>query len=284
MNNENLLKIIEIKNNFIKQEDKFDYKDKLLVNHKMENAIEPLLIDLIKYIFGNISIKSEFIRRINYINNNARILEKLADRQIKIIKGAIYESEDTAPFLSLQIEPIFKSLIENNNKNNMLRDIVADYKNLFIEDFMDTYCLYCFYARKNNYLNNEHSKYFDSIYNHFLFWHTIANSDSKIYKKNYIFQIQNVLRELEIFVKSDDTTELSAEDLEKIRKVNSLTPEENRLYKLLIKGKKEKECTNILQKELNTIQTQRKSIYQKLEVSTKNELISKYLTLFNLIG
>lgn len=63
---------------------------------------------------------------------------------------------------------------------------------------------------------------------------------------------------------------------EKLKRVSMLTPREYEVYLLLVEGYTLKECASQLSIKYSTANTHMTSIYKKLDVNTKANLIIKY--------
>ncbi len=87
-----------------------------------------------------------------------------------------------------------------------------------------------------------------------------------LYKNNEETNYRDVISENKTLDDNED----------KLKKISMLTPREYELYLLLVEGYTLKECASKLSIKYSTVNTHMTSIYKKLEVNTKAELIIKY--------
>jgi DNA-binding CsgD family transcriptional regulator len=70
-------------------------------------------------------------------------------------------------------------------------------------------------------------------------------------------------------------------DSERLERVSRLTPREYQLYLLLLEGYSLRECADRLNVKYPTANTHMTSMYKKLEIKTRAELIIKYRDIRN---
>lgn len=99
------------------------------------------------------------------------------------------------------------------------------------------------------------------------------SSNSEITNKIYSISLSKVIKEIKIYIKSIET-ELNTNDNKLL--LNNLSNAENELFNYLIKGYTISKISSMMNKSSNTLKTQQQSIFSKLNVNSKNELIEKF--------
>lgn len=68
------------------------------------------------------------------------------------------------------------------------------------------------------------------------------------------------------------------------KRISSLTESEYKVYNEIVQGYSTEETSKRTKLKINTIKSYQKSIYKKLDVHSKVELITNYASLFNYIN
>lgn len=224
------------------------------------------------------------------------VLRKLYDylkdfSNMSICKNYISETNKNS------IEGTLSSLIYSNKIGTILSCIIKDSVDIFLLNFdgiINFYCKIIFYScgslinqnidtGRMLVIQNELSdlekelqlQFSNADFKVFNFAKDCLNFSQNTIITNKIYQI-SLLKIIEEVKKYVDSLDTNADNVKTQYLLTNLTNAENALFNYLIKGYTISKIANIMNKSNNTLKTQQQSIFNKLNVNSKNELIEKF--------
>lgn len=147
------------------------------------------------------------------------------------------------------------SLINQNIDTNKMLEIQNDLLNL--ENFLNSYLIDCADFKILNFAK-------DNI---------DFSTNTMITNKIYQISLLRVIVEVKKYVKSLNT---DFKAIKNSQLLDNLSKAEIELFNYLVKGYTIRKISSILNKSPNTLKTQQQSIFNKLNINNKNELIEKF--------